>query len=292
MDFTLSNASLTAGVQTHGGELVSLRDRSGTEYIWRGDPAFWSGQNPVLFPIVGSLKEGRVEINGQSFEMGRHGFARQSEFAAVERGEDFIVLELRESPESLARFPFPFVLRVRHQLLENGFSTAFSVENPGKAPLPFCVGAHTAINCPLADGERFEDYELLFDQPEDADTLLLNPQGLLRDRQSEPMLRGGKAALDYGVFQRLDTIIFQGLRSKTAALRHKETGRGVSLDFHEFPMVAFWTKPGGPFLCMEPWHGCAAYAGESGRFQDKPHVLTLAPDESKELAYTFTLLNN
>lgn len=290
MRFTLSNASLTTAVQAHGGELVSLRDRAGTEYIWQGDPAFWSGQNPILFPIVGSLKDGRVDIGGKSFEMGRHGFARGSEFTVVEQGADFAVLELRENSDTLARYPFPFLLRVRHQLLENGFSTFFTIENPGEAPLPFCIGAHTAINCPLAEGERFEDYGLYFDQPEDADTLLLTPQGLIHAGGREPMLSGGKVTLDYNTFRRLDTIIFQGLRSRNVVLRHKATGRGVSLDFHEFPMVAFWTKPGGPFLCMEPWQGCAALDNESGRLQDKPHAVTLAPGEKKELSYTFTLL--
>ena len=291
MSITLSTPSLTASVRPLGGELVSLQDSAGTEYIWQGGPAFWSGQNPILFPIVGSLKDGRVDINGQSFEMGRHGFARQSTFTLTDQAPDFTVLELRESPESLARYPFPFVLQVRHQLLANGFSTTFAVENPGTAPLPFCIGAHTAIRCPLLGGERFEDYELVFDQPEDADTLLLTPQGLLRGGGREPMLRGGKVTLDYETFRRLDTLIFQGLRSQRVSLLHKETGRGVSLDFRGFPMIAFWTKPGAPFLCMEPWHGCAAYTGETGRFQDKPHALTLAPGEWKELTYTFTLLN-
>ena len=291
MNISLSTPSLTASVRTLGGELVSLKDQAGTEYIWQGDPAFWSGQNPILFPIVGSLKDGQVDIGGHAFGMNRHGFARQSEFTPAGQGPDYAVLELRESPETLARFPFPFVLQVRHQLLENGFSTTFAVENPGPAPLPFCIGAHTAIRCPLFQGERFEDYELAFDQPEDADTLLLNAQGLLRDGGTEPMLCGGKISLDYQAFQRLDTLIFQGLRSQRVSLRHRASGRGVSLDFQGFPMIAFWTKPGGPFLCMEPWQGCAAYTGETGRFQDKPHVLTLAPGERKELRYAFTLLD-
>ena len=290
MDLTLTNASLTAAVRLQGGELVSLRDQAGTEYIWQGDPAFWSGQNPILFPIVGSLKEGKTDIGGRTFEMSRHGFARQSAFTPVDQGPDYAVLELRESPETLARFPFPFVLQVRHRLKEHGFSTAFLVENPGGAPLPFCVGAHTAIRCPLFPGEQFEDYELTFDHPEDGDTLLLTPQGLLRDGETEPILRNGTLPLDYAPFQRLDTLIFQGLSSKTVCLRHRETGRGVSLDFRSFPVIAFWTKPAAPFLCMEPWHGCAAYTGESGRFQDKPHVITLRSGEKRELAYSFTLL--
>lgn len=289
MNIPLSNASLTAAVRTLGGELVSLRDREGTEYIWQGNPAFWSGQNPILFPIVGSLRDGRVDIDGQTYEMDRHGFARRSEFTLTDQGPDFAVLELRENRSTLAQFPRPFALQVRHQLLKNGFSTTFAVENPGPEPLPFCIGAHTAIRCPLFPGERFEDYELTFDQPEDAVSLLLNARGLLKGGK-EPMLHSGKITLDYEVFGRLDTLIFQGLRSKRVSLRHKDTGRGVSLDFQEFPMIAFWTKPGAPFLCMEPWHGCAAYTGESGRFRDKPHVITLAPDEWKELTYTFTLL--
>ena len=106
------------------------------------------------------------------------------------------------------------------------------------------------------------------------------------------MLQGGRIALEYETFRRLDTLIFQGLRSTRVSLRHRETGRGVSLDFRQFPMVAFWTKPGAPFLCMEPWQGCAALENESGRFRDKPHVLTLAPGEKKELAYAFTLPDN
>ena len=288
MRYTLSNAALQAGIETLGGELVSLRDRAGTEYIWQGDPAFWAGRNPILFPIVGNLKNDRVDIGGRDFEMSRHGFARRSEFCVVEQGGDFIVLELRENGETLSRYPYPFILRVWHRLMEDGFSTTFLVENPGGTPMPFCVGAHTAIRCPLMEGERFEDYQLVFEQPEDADTLLLTPEGLLRPDGMEPMLSEGMIALDYAVFQRLDTIIFQNLRSRRVELRHGKTG--VSLDFSQFPMVAFWTKPGGPFLCMEPWHGCAALENESGRFEDKPHVITLAPGEKKELTYSFTLL--
>lgn len=290
MRLTLSNAALRAAVQTQGGELVSLRDPSGVEYIWQGDPAFWSGQNPTLFPIVGSLKDGRVDIDGRTFEMARHGFARRSVFTVAEQGGDYAVLELREGPETLARYPFPFVLRIRHQLLEDGFTTAFTVENPGGAPMPFCIGAHTAFRCPLAEGERFEDYRLVFDRREDASTLLLTPEGLIRDG-TEPMLSGGVLPLDYEVFRRLDTVIFRGLQSGGVSLVHRDTGRGVRMDVSQFPLAAFWTKPGAPFLCLEPWQGCAALEGETGRFQDKPFAVTLAPGERKTLAYTVTLLS-
>ena len=171
MTFELKKGDLRATARSLGGELVSLRDGDGLEYIWQGDPAFWAGQNPILFPVVGSLKDGKVDIGGKTCEMGRHGFARGLEFAPVEQGEDFVTLELRENEETLMQYPFPFSLKVTHRLLEDGFSTTFTVKNTGTTPMPFCIGAHTAIRCPLQAGERFEDYELLFEEPEQADSL-------------------------------------------------------------------------------------------------------------------------
>lgn len=288
MTFELKRGDLRAEAKTRGGELVSLRDGDGREYIWEGDPAFWPGQNPILFPIVGSLKGGKIGIGGKSYAMGRHGFARGMEFTPAERGEDFIVLELRETEETLKQYPFPFVLRVEHRLLPGGFSTAFTVENPGEAPMPFCIGGHTAIRIP--DGERFEDYELLFDEKERADSHLLNSEGVIRRGGRKPMLDGsGKIALRYDTFAELDTIIFSMLRSGNVSLIHRETGRGIRLDFHEFPMVGFWTKPGAPYLCMEPWQGCAAWDNESGKFEDKPFCTVLKPGEKKTLTYSFCL---
>ena len=291
MTFELEKGGLRATVQTKGGELISLRDKAGLEHIWQGDPAFWTGRNPILFPIVGTLKDGQVEIGGRRYEMDRHGFARRVEFSLVEQEEDRVVLELRESREPLSRWPFPFSLKVEHRLLEEGSSTTFLVENTGDRPMPFCIGGHTAIRCPLEEGERFEDYELIFEEAEQADSHLLSPAGTILHHGREPMLDGtGRLALDYQTFARLDTIIFSMLRSGNVSLVHQETGRGVRLDFHEFPMVAFWTKPGAPFLCLEPWQGCAALDDETGRFEDKPYCLSLAPGESKRLTCSLSLI--
>lgn len=293
MELTIRKNGLTARVETLGGELVSLRDWRGTEYIWSGDPAYWSGRNPVLFPIVGGLKDGRVDIGGKSFEMARHGFARRSEFAVFAQGGDFVEFELRESAETLAQYPFPFSLRVRHQLLDNGFSTRFTVTNTGPAPMPFCVGAHTAFRCPLEAGERFEDYQLVFDQTEDAASILPGEGGCLQSGVRGVALdHTDTIVLDHAVFDRVDTLIYQGLKSKTVSLRHKDTGRGVRVDFSQFPMVAFWTVPGknAPYICIEPWQGCAAFDNESGKFEEKPWCVTLAPGEETALAYTAALL--
>lgn len=293
MEVTLRRNGLTARADTMGGELVSFQDRRGTEYIWGGDPAYWSGRNPVLFPIVGGLKGGQVDIGGRSFEMARHGFARRSEFEIAGQGEDFVEFELREDAETLRQYPFPFSLRVRHELLESGFSTRFTVANTGTDPMPFCIGAHTAFRCPLDAGERFEDYHLVFDQVEDAVSILPGAGGCLQSGvRGVPLDHTDAIALDHAVFDWVDTLIYEGLRSNTVSLCHRDTGRGVRVDFSQFPMVAFWTMPGktAPYICIEPWQGCAAFDNESGKFEDKPHCVTLAPGEARTLAYTVSPL--
>lgn len=290
MRIELQKGALRAVTDTQGGELISLRNREGTEYIWGGDPAFWTGRNPVLFPIVGSLKDGTVRFGGQAFQMGRHGFARRSQFELEEQGADHVTFSLRESGETLKQYPYRFSLKISHRLLEDGFSTAFTVENTDSARLPFCIGGHTAFRCPLLPGERFEDYEIVFDRPESVPSLLLTPEGIIRHGSTEDILRGGSAIrLDYDTFARLDTLIFGQPQSQGVSLLHRGTGRGVRMEFGGFPMVAFWTKPGAPFICLEPWHGCAALDNESGAFEDKPHCVCLEPGEKKTLAYTVTL---
>lgn len=290
MNIQLRNGALRGTVDTHGGELVSLRGE--TEYIWGGDPAYWSGRNPVLFPIVGSLLDGTTYFQGRPFRMGRHGFARQKEFTVTEQGEDFAVLSFREDADTLARYPYPFLLRVTHRLLPDGFSTQFQVTNPGDEPLPFCIGAHTAFRCPLAEGETFSEYELIFDEPETADSLLLTDGGNLRPDQTRRFLDHAQTLpLDYAVFRELDTLIFEGLRSTGVALRNRRTGRGLRMEFEGFPMIAFWTRGDlrAPFVCLEPWHGCAAFTDEAAEFAQKPHCIVLEPGAHKTLTYRVKL---
>ncbi len=292
MQINLKFGEFKGIVDTHGAELVSFRDKNEKEYIWCGDPAFWSGRNPNLFPVVGNLKNSKLTINGQEYEMGRHGFARNSEFSIAEQGEDYVVFELNESEDTLARYPFQFKFQVIHRLEENGFSTEYKVFNTGDEVLPYCVGAHTAFNCPMEEGEKFEDYQLVFDEKEDAPTHLLTSAGLFQNGDTEPMLHNGILPLDYSVYARLDTVVFRGLKSNGVSLKHKETGRGVHMEFEQFPMIAFWTKgsASAPYICLEPWHGCAAYENESGDILDKPHVICLQPGESKSLKYTVTII--
>ena len=292
MELELKKGGLRARIETLGAELVSCRSGDGPEYIWTGEPAYWSGRNPLLFPVVGSLREGKVMISGRSYEMARHGFARRREFALEARGEDWARLALTESPDTLAAYPFPFRLTVEQRLEADGFSTAVTVENTGERPMPFCLGAHTGFRCPLEEGEAFEDYELVFPQRETCPTIPLR-EGLLDRARAVPCLEDTDTLpLDYRWFDALDTLIFEGLRSRSVTLRSRRSGRGVRVSFDGFPMLAFWTVPGkrAPYLCIEPWHGCAAAWQEGPEFTDKAHCITLAPGARRTLGYQVELL--
>jgi len=291
MNYELTYQGYRAVIDSHGGELISFRDPEGTEYIWDGNPAYWPGRNPLLFPIVGNLKDGTVKFEGVSYEMSRHGFARDQEFTAVEQGEDYIVLELQESDVTLTKYPYPFRLQVRQQLIDKGFVTSFRVKNTGNRPMPFCIGAHTAFRCPIHEGEAFTDYEIVFDQVETAPMRRLTDAGLVSHDQREAFLHNqDRFALNHEIFARVDTIIFDELKSTGVALLHKGTGKGLRMDFEGFPMMAFWTKGAeqAPYICIEPWHGCAAVDNETGEFAEKPHCMVLSPGEEKELSYQVT----
>lgn len=293
VDITLKNEKITAVVTTHGAELIALYDEMGQSYIWNGNPEYWQGRNPVLFPIVGNLKNGKIQMGGQDFYMNRHGFARDQEFKVVEQGDNYVVFELKSNKDTYKLYPRHFVFRVKHVLEVDGFTTTFYVENTDNKMMPFCVGAHTGFNCPLNDGETLEDYEIVFDEEETVHNILLSKRGCVIGPSEVLMLDHERVMpLRYEMFAKLDTVIFKNLKSTGVCLKHRETGRGIRMDFGDFPMMAFWTKgmEKAPFICVEPWHGCAALEDETGIFEDKEDCIYLENGQSVELSYTVRIL--
>lgn len=291
MEHTLKRGSLSILTKSHGAELVSFKNGE-KEYIWQGDARYWSGQNPNLFPNIGAVKEYGAYFDGTAYPLMRHGFGRHSGFIVAEQGDTYIVYELRENAETLKQYPFPFIFRVRHGLTEKGFYTQYEITNPGKKPLPFCVGGHPAFNCPMNEGEEFSHWHLVFDETEDAYARLPLPGGFISDDNREYILRSTNTiTLDHAVHDRVDTLIFEGLRSTGVSLVGPD-GHGIRMDFADFPMIAFWTAPGknAPYICLEPWLGCGAYENENGEFADKHLCAILVPGETKTLRYTISII--
>lgn len=292
MEYALSLGGLSARVSSLGAELVSLIDEKGREYIWQGHPSGWTGRNPNLFPVIGAVKPGGILYEGVAYPTPRHGFARHSEFSLVEKTDSSITMELLSSPGTLAQYPYHFSLRISHRLTENGFRTEYRVSNTGKDTMYYCVGGHTAFNCPLSPGEAFSDWKLVFEKKEDKEALLPLPGGFISfDNSMKAIVDGSCIPLDHSLHDRIDTLIFDGLNSGSVRLQGPG-GDGVSMDFSDFPMIAFWTAPGkhAPYICLEPWQGCGALENEDGEFAHKHHALCLAPGESRTQGYTVRIL--
>lgn len=145
---TLNNTALTLNISLHGAELTSIRDSFGREFLWQADPAFWKRHSPVLFPIVGSLWDKHFRVNGREYEMGQHGFARDMDFRLVSEREDEMWFELKSSPETLAKYPYKFTLRIGYRLEANKIHVMWEVSGDDSQTMWFQIGAHPAFYLP------------------------------------------------------------------------------------------------------------------------------------------------
>ena len=275
-EIVLDNGLLRVAIASIGAEMQSLqRLDTGIEYLWQGDPAVWPRRAPWLFPIVGRLRDDRYTWRGTEYRLPQHGFARDCAFRVVGTNPESASLVLTDSGASRAGFPFAFELAISYRLEADSLVILCNVTNPGPEVLPFSFGGHPGFRCPLSAGETMEAYQILFGQPEASDRWLVE-DGLIGATQ-EPVLCGRRELPLYeGLFRR-GALVFKDLRSETVRLRSRSAGHGVELAFPGFPYFGIWSKPPGPFVCLEPWCGIADRMGASGRLEDKEGIISLPP---------------
>jgi len=272
----LDNGRLRVTAESFGAELGSLkRSDAPEEYLWQGDPAWWNRRAPVLFPIVGRLRDDRYTWRGESFSLGQHGFARDRRFTLVGHDALSARFELRDDADTRAAYPFAFRLAIEHRLDGESLRSVYEVTNSGGDELPFSLGAHPGLRCPLIEGEVFEDHVVEFEREETADRHLV-VDGLI-DRLSEPLLRRERSLPLRRDHYTRGALVATALESRRATLRSQRSGRGVELSYPGFPFFGIWTKPGAPFVCLEPWCGIADRIDASGRLEDKAGLIRLAP---------------
>jgi len=279
---TLSGDGITATVLAHGAELCSLKTAQGLELIWQAGPE-WRRHAPLLFPIVGKLKNDQLRHRGKSYPMTQHGFARDSRFEWVGRGTASCRLLLTDNTETRSHFPFAFRLTATYTLRDGGLDISLEIENPGGEMLPASVGGHPAFNWPLLPGVAKESYSLTFSSEETAPVRRLK-DGLLRAATEPTPIRGKRLALSERLFDD-DAVILDRLAS-TSVRYAAEQGPSLDLSWQGFRELGIWSKPGGaPFLCIEPWHGLASPANFEGEFADKPGLMQIKPGEVRTLRY-------
>jgi len=284
----ISNSILEVQVKTKGAELAGLYNRqTGLEYMWNGDPAFWAKQSPVLFPVVGTLRQNTYYVNGQAYELGRHGFARDREFVLRGSAAQSLVFSLESDAETLEKYPFPFRFDITYTLQEASLHVAYHVHNTGAAPLYFSVGGHPAFRVPLAEGTSFEDYELYFEQVENSGRWLISPDGLI-EKQSVPLLQNTQVLpLSKPLFAK-DALVFKDIRSAVITLRSSHTPHGLHFTKHGFPYLGIWSAPGADFVCIEPWCGIADPIDSTQQLTEKEGIEVLAPDQIFERTWSVT----
>lgn len=268
MTTTITNSNLTAQINHFGAELFSLQNRDNKEYIWEGNPAFWGKHSPVLFPIVGTLKNNSYHYEGKEYQLSRHGFARDNEFILSKKSENSATFSLISSEESRKVYPFDFELQIIYTLDENKLIIGYNIINNNNFTMPFSIGAHPAFALP----KPFEEYSLEFEYPENLTSYELE-NDLLSDTTTTIEMIDNKVPLSYSLFEK-DALIFKSLKSKNITISENKTPI-VRVQFNDFPNLGIWTKSDAPFLCIEPWIGYSDTVDSSGEILEKEGIQIL-----------------
>ena len=279
MNYEIKNEYIKAKIKSFGAELNSLQKcAEELEYIWQGDSKYWNRHSPILFPIVGRLKNDSYTYQNQKYNMTQHGFARDKEFEVIKNEVDFMEFRLKSDEKTLEIYPFSFELYLSYKLEKNSLIVSYKVINKSDDKMLFSIGAHPAFNWTLKEDEKKEDYFLEFENIKQTKRYFLNDKGLVYDSVDLKII-DNKIALNEELFKN-DALVFEDLNIKTLTLKNSINENYIKLNFENFPYLGIWSKPtGAPFICIEPWFGVADDENSNQNFEDKKGIITLEKDE-------------
>ncbi len=284
MEIIISNGELSASINPQGAELNSLKDSGGNEYIWEGDPSFWGKHSPVLFPIVGTLRNNSYLYEGQSYAMTRHGFARDNAFTVKEQREGCVVFSLSSNEDTKRVYPFDFELELTYILNEKTLHIYYTVTNNGDKDMPFSIGAHPAFALP----GNFGDYSLIFENDEELESTQLE-NDLLSSKKVTLPVKGNVLPLDYELFKD-DALILRGHTSRNIKIA-KDGEPFLKVAFSDFPHLGIWTKENAPFVCIEPWQGYSDTEEATGNLVEKEGMVTITPGNRFRAGFSIIILH-
>jgi galactose mutarotase-like enzyme len=287
--YQLENDNLVIAVDSHGGEMRSLiRKDTGVEYLWQADPQYWARSAPVLFPFVGSVNEKVYRTKGQTYSMGQHGFARDMEFELESQTADTIWFVLKSNEETLAKYPYEFVLKLGYRIAGKSVEVLWQVENPGDEELPFSIGGHPAFNCPIKEGIAQTDCWIHLD----VDGPVLSTQiegGLASERKDVYELSDGYLPITEHLFDK-DALIIEDQHVKTVSLCDENKNAFLTVEM-KAPLFGVWSPTGknAPFVCIEPWYGRCDPVGYEGELSDRKWGNLLAPGAIWQSGYKISV---
>ena len=281
MEYTLKNKKLTVVFESKGATLHSIKDNDGVEYLWEGNPEYWSGQAPVLFPICGSIRDDKAQIgNRKQTNMPRHGVVRKKEFKCVEQTENSILFEIE------------FKLGINYILEGKKITIRYIIENKDKEIMPFQIGGHPGFHCPLYKEESYEDYELVFEQKETCTVPTpVTETGLIDMEHRNKFLKDTDTLpLKHDLFS-VDAVILDQLKSRAVTLKSKKHNKGIRVDFNQFPYLILWsTAKEADFVALEPWIGLSTCSDEGDKFEEKRNIQYAQAGEVKEYEFHINIL--
>jgi galactose mutarotase-like enzyme len=285
----LENEFLKVSIRPQGAELTSIQSKlTGLEHLWQADPAVWNWHAPNLFPTVGESLDKELRVGGRSYPIERHGFARKSDFALLPSTATHAVFSLRSSKTTLAAYPYRFEFQVAYALDGPTLTVNYRVLNEDSQPVYFAVGGHPAFRVPLLPGEDYADYYVEFEADAALDRHLISEDGYFTGQTEAVPLDGRKLHLTKDLFNE-DALVFKTLASRSIALRCTKNPHVLTVSFPAFPYLGIWAKPAAPFVCIEPWLGCADTVGKPVNIEDKELIQVVAPGKTFEAAFSVTV---
>jgi galactose mutarotase-like enzyme len=282
---TISDGNFSASIHHLGAELFSFKNtKTNVEYMWEGNPDFWPKHSPILFPIVGTLKNNTYTHKNLKYKLPRHGFARECNFERIRITENSATFSLSSTPQYLAVYPFPFELQIKYTLESNCLQLTYNIINIGSYKLPFSIGAHPALALP----GNFEDYSIVFEKEEILSYHRLK-NNLITDKTSVLVSQDKKVSLNYELFKD-DALIFKKLESKSITILKNNVAQ-LRVQFPNFPHLGIWTKVNAPFLCIEPWYGYSDTENSTGNLFEKEGIQVLEPNANFETTFSIEILS-
>ena len=273
MSAYLSNACLNVRIDEMGAEIKSIQERStGIEYIWQGDPTWWSGSAPILFPIVGGLRNGTYRFQGKTYTMPSHGIVRKKNWSLLSTAPSQATFQTESSDETKVMYPFDFVLKAHYALVENSLLVTYEVANTGTGTLYFSIGSHPAFNLPFAGG-HLEHYYYHFSKSESIERHFFG-NGMCLNETAPVFDNSRQIFLTRELFER-GAVILKHPASREFALRNSRNGKQVKVSTQGVPYLGLWGPVGGPFACIEPWLGVPDPEDTDGELTTKEGIMPL-----------------
>ncbi|MEP7168827.1 MAG: aldose 1-epimerase family protein [Bacteroidota bacterium] len=279
----IENDFLIVKAKAEGAELTSIfNKKTNLEYLWQAGKK-WAKHAPVLFPIVGQLKDNIYFYNGKSFSLERHGFARSLQFTVSISESNTMEFILNSSVQTLKIYPFPFELKIVYSISENRLIVKYDVKNADSKKMFFSIGAHPAFKIPLTENESYEDYFLEFNKKEFSERRKLQ-NGLIADEKEVVLNNTNILPLKKSLFYN-DALVFKNLKSDLISVKNKKSNHGLHFYFKGFPYFGIWAAKDADFICLEPWHGIADSVKHNQQLENKEGIINLESGKTFNCEY-------